>query len=411
MTRRAVITGIGVVAPNGIGTAPYWKATQTGLSGLRRISRFDVSSYSTQVAGEIDGFDARDFIEQRLIVATDRWTHTALAAAQMALEDAAFDPASRDPFDMSVVTASSSGGNEFGQREIQALWYNGPKFVSVFQSIAWFYAASTGQVSIRHGMKGACGVVMSEGAGGLDALSVARRTVRRGGDVVVAGGTEAPVSPYALVCQMANGLLSTSPDPETAYRPFDAQASGYVPGEGGAMMLIEDLEHARSRGVPQIYAEIAGHGATQDAYHHSRPAPDGRQYARAMARAIADAGLQPDDIDVVFADAFGVPSYDAIEATALRQVFGDRAEKVPVTAPKTMVGRLYAGGAALDVATAALGLRDDVLPPTIHVDQLADGCQLNLVREATRGELRQVLVAARGFGGFNSAIVLRKLGD
>lgn len=404
MSRRAVITGIGVVAPNGIGTEAFWQATCAGESGIDRIQRFDPSPYATRFAGEVDGFEPTNYIEQRLVVQTDRWTWMALAASKMALEDADFDPETYDdPYKMSVITSSSSGGNEFGQREIQALWGKGPRFVGAYQSIAWFYAASTGQIAIRHLMKGPCGVVVSEGAGGLDALSQARRYIRRGVELAVCGGTEAPIGPYALTCQLQNGLLSQE-DARDAYRPFDRRAGGYFPGEGGAIMVVEHADHARSRSAPRVYAEIIGHGATQDGYHHARPAPDGRQLARAMRLALEDAGTAPEEIDAVFADGMGAPEWDAIEAKAIHDVFGDRS-KIPVTVPKSMVGRLYSGGAALDVACAALALRDGVLPPTVNVDE---GYDLNLVTDGERElDLNNVLVVARGFGGFNSAMVLR----
>jgi minimal PKS chain-length factor (CLF/KS beta) len=408
VTRRAVITGIGVVAPIGIGTEQYWNATREGQNGVAQITRFDPSKYATQLAGEVRDFDAAKFIEQRLIVQTDRWTWMALAATQMALDDAGFEPKNYDPYQMSVITASSSGGNEFGQREIQSLWGKGPLFVGAYQSIAWFYAATTGQISIKYAMKGPSSVIVTEGAGGLDTLAHARRTIRRGVDVVVGGGTEGPIGPYALTCQLQNGLLSGEPDPSAAYRPFDARANGYVPGEGGAILLIEDAEHAQRRGAPHIYGEIVGHAATQDAYHYAKSAPDGQQYGRAMGLAMKDAGVSPSDIDAVFADAAGTLEGDAAETAALRGVLGQRATTVPVTAPKSMVGRLYAGGASLDIATALLAMRDGCIPPTINHDTPAATCDLNIITQTQPGDLNTVLVAARGFGGFNSAVVLRK---
>jgi minimal PKS chain-length factor (CLF/KS beta) len=409
MSRRAVITGLGVVAPNGIGVEAYWEATKQGRSGIKRISRFDPSRYATQLAGEVQEFEPTDYIERRLIVQTDRFTWMALAATQMALEDAGLDSAVHEPYDMSVITASGSGGNEFGQREIENLWGKGAKFVGAYQSIAWFYAASTGQVSIKHGMKGPCSVLVSDGAGGLDALAHARRTVRTGTPIVVVGGTEAPIGPYVLTCQMQNGHLSTERDPAAAYRPFDARANGYVPGEGGALFLVEDLRYAQERGARRIYAEIVGHAATNDAYHYLKPAPDGRQLARAMALAIAQAGLSPGDIDVIFADALGCSEWDALEAKAIKEVFGTHARHVPVTAPKSMVGRLYAGGAALDAATALLAMRDGCIPPTINLEQPADECDLSFVTGGARAtEVEVALVNARGFGGFNSSLVLRR---
>jgi 3-oxoacyl-(acyl-carrier-protein) synthase len=404
-----VITGLGVVAPNGIGTENWWTATKAGTNGIRRIESFDPSSYPSQLAGEVDGFDAADYIDQRLIVQTDRWTHMALAATQMALEDAQFDPTAEgaDPYRMSVITSSSSGGNEFGQKEIQNLWGKGPLFVGAYQSIAWFYAATTGQIAIKYGMKGPCGVVVQEGAGGLEALWHSRRNIIRGVDFVVSGGTEAPIGPYALTCQLTNGRLSSESEPAAAYRPFDAAANGYVPGEGGAIIIVEDREHASRRGAPHVYGEVAGYGATNDAHHPKQSPSDGTQLARAMRLALERAGVGPDDVDAVFADAAGVPEADAAEAQAINDVFGGR--DVPVTAPKTMVGRLYAGGAALDVAAALLAMRDGVLPPTTNLDTPADGCELAFVTGGARDtQLDTVLVNSRGFGGFNGALVLRR---
>jgi 3-oxoacyl-(acyl-carrier-protein) synthase len=409
--RRAVFTGIGVVAPNGSDTSSWWEATKKGQSGIDRIKRFDPSKYDTQLAGEVEDFEPESYIDKRLMVQTDRWTWMAMAATQMAFEDAKFDPEEQDPWTMGVVTASSSGGNEFGQREIQALWEKGPGFVGAYQSIAWFYAATTGQISIKHGMKGTCGVVVSEGTGGLEALQHSRRVIRRGVEHVVSGGLEAPIGPYAITCQMRNGFLSPERDPAGAYRPFDARANGYVPGEGGAILMLETPERAQERGAPQIYGELAGYGATNDAHHYGRPAPDGKQYVRAMEIALKDAGVGPDEVDVVFADGAGTPEADAIEAAAIKEVFGKRGTEVPVTVPKTMVGRLYAGGASLDAATALLSMRDGVIPPTINLDEPAEGCDLNFVTgSAQKADVGTALIAARGYGGFNSALVLRRAG-
>lgn len=408
--RRLVFTGVGVVAPTGRDASTWWDATLAGTCGIRPITRFDTSKYAATLAGSVEGFEPTDFIEQRLVVQTDRWTWMALAAAQMAIDDAGFDPSTVDPYAVSVITASSSGGNEFGQREIQNLWGKGPIFVGAYQSIAWFYAATTGQIGIRYGMKGASGVVLAEGAGGLEAVAQARRAVRRGSDVVVTGGLEAPIGPYALTCQLRTGRLSTATEAADAFRPFDRRANGYVAGEGGAILIAESLQEARARGAARLYAEVAGYGATNDAYHWSRPAPDGAQYTRAIRLALADANVQPDEVDVVFADAAGVPDDDAAETAAISTVFGKRTP--PVTAPKTTVGRLYAGGAALDVAAALFSIRDGVVPPTIHLDELAEGCDLDVVTGSSRTlPVRTALVLARGYGGFNAALVLRAVED
>jgi 3-oxoacyl-(acyl-carrier-protein) synthase len=400
---RVVVTGIGVTAPNGVGTEAYWAATLNGKSGIARITHLDPERYPARVAGVVQEFDAAEHVPSRLIVQTDHWTHLGLAATAMALADAGVDPAGLPEYEMAVVTASSSGGNEFGQREIERLWSKGPEYVGAYQSIAWFYAATTGQVSIRYGMRGPCGVICAEQAGGLDVAAQARRLLRREARVVVTGGTDASRSPYALVAQLSSGMLSTRDDPVRAYLPFDADACGHVPGEGGAMLIAEGERDARERGA-EPYGVIAGYGSAFD----PRPVP-GRprrtNLARAIRLALDDARVRPDQVDVIFADALGVPEFDLLEAAAIREVFGPRA--VPVTAPKTMTGRLYGGGAALDLAAALLALRDGVIPPTVGVTAPAPGCDLDLVLGAARETpLRTALVLARGYGGFNSALVV-----
>ncbi|ATB29586.1 ketosynthase chain-length factor [Melittangium boletus] len=403
---RAVITGISAIAPNGLGVRAWWDATLSGRGGLQRPTRFDPGLYPIQLAGEVRDFNPSQLVDGRLIVQTDLWTQFGLAAASMALEDARLDPRKMQAYEMSVISASSSGGNEFGQREIERLWSKGPQFVSVYQSIGWFYAASTGQLSIKYGMKGTCSSVVSEQAGGLDAVGHARRVLRNGARMALAGGTEAPLSPYALTCQLSHGLLSHRAEPSRAYVPFDTEACGYVPGEGGAMFILEDEAAARARGVERLYGEIAGYAATFD----PRPG-SGREPGlyRAAEQALADAGIAPKDIDVVFADAAGIPALDRIEAEALIRLFGPRG--VPVTAPKTMTGRLYAGGAALDVVAALLTITDSVIPPTMGTRELAPGCDLDLVLDKPRkAPVSTALVLARGFGGFNSAVVVRRTG-
>jgi act minimal PKS chain-length factor (CLF/KS beta) len=303
---------------------------------------------------------------------------------------------------MGVITASSSGGFEFGQRELQALWSKGGRYVSAYQSFAWFYAVNSGQISIRNGMRGPSGVVVSDQAGGLDAIAQARRQIRKGTAVVMSGGIDASICPWGWVAQMAGGRLSTSDDPERAYLPFDARARGHVPGEGGALLVMENLENARARGAAFVYGEIAGYGSTMDPQPGSGRPPGLR---KAIELALADADAAPDEIDVVFADAAAVPELDRIEAETICGVFGPRA--VPVTAPKTMTGRLYSGAAPLDVAAAFLTMRDGVIPPSVGITPDPE-YQLDLVvgqgRPAT---VRSALVIARGHGGFNSALVVR----
>jgi len=392
---RAVITGIGVIAPSGLTAEEHWRSTLAG--------ELHVGYHDDMLKGQVSGFAAEGLVDPRLIIQTDRWSWMSLAATRMALDDAKYDPAGHDPYATSVVLAAGSGGNEFGQKEIQALWSRGRAAVSAYQSIAWFYAASVGQTSILHGTKGPNSVLVSEGAGGLDSLGVARRIIRRGTPAVIAGGTEAPLSPYALVCQHTSGRLTASRDPRTGYRPFDADANGYAPGEGGAVLVVEAAATAAERGAQQVYGEIAGYAATHDGHHPEEPAPDSTQLARAMRKALADADVTPDEVGFVVADGAGTPALDALEAAAIRAVFG---RPVPVTAPQGFVGRLCSGGAALNVATALLALRDGVVPAVGNLSR--PGHELDLVREPRRLAADVVLVNARGFGGFNSSIVLKR---
>nr|WP_026341945.1 ketosynthase chain-length factor [Actinomadura atramentaria] len=398
---RAAITGVGVTAPNGLGTEAFWKATLAGESGIDRITRFVPDGYPARLAGEVPGFVAADHLPSRLIPQTDHMTRLALVAAAWALEDAGLDPAELPEYEMGVVTASSSGGFEFGQGELANLWAKGSQYVSAYQSFAWFYAVNSGQISIRHGMRGPSGVVVSDQAGGLDALAQGCRQIRRGSRIIVSGGVDGSLCPWGWVAQLAGGRLSTADDPARAYLPFDADAAGHVPGEGGALLILEDVESARERGV-RGYGEIAGYAATFDPRPGSGREPGLR---RAIELALRDAGAEPGDIGVVFADAAGAPDLDRAESAAIGAVFGPRG--VPVTAPKTMTGRLYSGAASLDVVAALLALRDGVIPPTVNVEpDPAHG--LDLVVGAPRpAALRTALVLARGEGGFNSALVVR----
>lgn len=401
MTATAVVTGMGVAAPNGLGTEAFWAATLSGRSGIDRITRFDPTQYPARLAGEVSGFRAEDHLPGRLLPQTDHMTRMALVAADWALADAGVDPARLPEFGMGVTTASSSGGFEFGQRELEKLWRDGPRHVSAYQSFAWFYAVNTGQIAIRHGMRGPSSVLVSDQAGGLDALGQARRQIRKGSTLVVSGGVDSGLCPWGWVAQLASGRLSVNDDPTRAYLPFDADASGYVPGEGGAVLVVEDARSARRRSC-RVYGEVAGYAATFDPRPGSGREPGLR---RAIELAIADADAAPSDVDAVFADAAGTPELDREEAMAIATVFGPCG--VPVAAPKTMTGRIYSGGAPLDVAAALLAIRDGVIPPAVHV-VAADHYELDLVAwPPRRVPVRTALVLARGHSGFNSALVLR----
>jgi act minimal PKS chain-length factor (CLF/KS beta) len=396
----AVITGLGVAAPNGLGAEKFWSATRADHNGIARITRFDPQQYPVTLAGEVPDFDATQHLPSRLLPQTDHMTRLALVAADEALLDAAFVVDESCALDVGVVTASSAGGFEFGQKELQALWGRGSKHVSAYQSFAWFYAVNSGQISIRHGLRGHSGVLVSEQAGGLDAIGQARRQLRKGATMVVAGGVDGAICPWGLAAQLTSGRLSTGADPDTAYRPFATDACGHVPAEGGALFTVENGAAAAARGA-HVYAGVAGYAATFDPPPGSDRPPG---LERAIRLALADAGVAADAVDVVFADGAAVPELDRAEARALASVFGPAG--VAVCVPKARLGRLAAGGGSLDVACALLAMRDGILPPTSGVVP-DDTYELDLVTEARVQPIHTTLVLARGHGGFNSALVLR----
>ncbi|MGW7101669.1 ketosynthase chain-length factor [Streptomyces sp. NPDC054838] len=404
--RRAAVTGIGVIAPNGLSTDAFWKATREGINVLGRITREGCDHLPLRVAGEVRAFEPATAVEERFLVQTDRFTHFAMAAADSALEDAQLGQAATgdEPFSVGVVTAAGSGGGEFGQRELQQLWGKGSRFVGPYQSIAWFYAASTGQISIRRGFKGPCSVVAADEAGGLDALAHAARAVRRGTDVIVAGSTEAPLAPYSMVCQLGYPELSTEPDPDRAYRPFTSAACGFVPAEGGAMLVVEAEDSARERGAA-VRAIVAGHAATFTGASCWEASREG--LARAIEGALAEAGCAAEEVDVVFADALGVPEADRAEALAIADALGRHGRRVPVTAPKTGIGRGYCAAPVLDAAAAVLAMEYGVIPPTPNIFDICHDLDLVTTR-ARAAELRTALVLSRGLMGSNSALVLRR---
>ncbi|MFE0257167.1 ketosynthase chain-length factor [Streptomyces sp. NPDC059010] len=404
-TRRTAVTGIGVVAPNGLHQDTYWKSVKEGTSVLDRITREGCEHLPLRVAGEVRGFDPSALIEETFLVQTDKFTHFALAAADAALQDAGLSSTAADsPYSVGVVTAAGSGGGEFGQRELQKLWGKGSRFVGPYQSIAWFYAASTGQISIRKGFKGPCGVVASDEAGGLDAVAHAAGAVRRGTDVVVVGAAEAPLAPYSGVCQLGYPELSTVADPARAYRPFTSAACGFVPAEGGAVLVVEDLDRAQRRAAV-VRATVAGHGATFTGASRWDLSREG--LAHAITGALDEAGCAPEEIDVVFADAMGIPEADRAEALALADALGRHGTEVPVTAPKSGIGRAYCGAPLLDIVAAVLAMEHGQIPPTPGVFDICH--DIDLVTTAARpAELRTALVLSRGLMGSNSALVLRR---
>jgi 3-oxoacyl-(acyl-carrier-protein) synthase len=408
MSREAVITGIGVAAPAGIGRNAFWDGVLSGESFLAPVTRFDTTKFSSKVAGVVSDFQPASFIDPRIIAQTDRWTHFDLVCAKEALADAGLDLQQEEPTRIGAVFAASTGGNEFGQQQLHLCWEKGPRYVSAYQSIAWFYAASIGQVSIQNGIRGYGRNICAEAAGGLIALAHATKIIEQGMcDVVVVGGSEAPVAPYAFACYQTSGQISPETGPYP-YRPFDATRSGAILGEGGAAFCVESKEHAQRRNA-SIYARIAGGGQSFDGQRTRGPESSGHQYARAMQQALRSAQIAPTEIDWVLCDGLGTQEGDSAEFKALQQVFGCDLASIPASAPKSLFGRLFNGASTVDVAMALLGLQADVILPTFGYTQPDPNCLLDCVPNEPRSQrMKNILVGARGFGGFNSSLIISK---
>lgn len=407
--RRVVITGLGVVAPNGLGKAAFWQATKQGVSGITSVQRFTVNDLPIQVAGEISDFAADGVIDRKLARRTDRVTHFALVAMHEALADARLALEQEDPHRVGAVIACTLGGVEFVFNEIAAAYTRGPRAMSAYTAIAWLPVANVGQASIRYGIQGYCKTPVNDTVGGLDALGMAAGAIRRGAaEVIITGGCEALLHPFVFLALARKGYCATGADVH-AYRPFDRRAAGLVLAEGAGMCILEEYEHARRRGAP-IYGEVIGYGQTNDAHALDSPSADGAQYARAINQAMQAGNIAFQDIGYVSLDGRAVPASDQGEAEALRLVFGSDLDRLPVSVPRTLTGHSYAAAGALDAITALLALEHGLIPPTINCQELDPRYGLDLVRDEARPFAQPVvLLGGRGVGGANVAIALRKV--
>ncbi len=406
--RRVVVTGMGVVAPNGIGKEAFWRDTSRGISGIRPIQRFPIHDLLVQVAGEIKDFQVVDYLDRKLANRTDRMTHLALTAVDEAMRDSCLALQEEAPDRVGAVIANTVGGVEFVIEQIQSLHVRGPRTMSAYTAIAWLQVANAGQVSLRYGLQGYCKAPINDTVGGLDALGVAYRAIRRGAaDVLIAGGCEAPLHPFVLIVLGHSGRLALGDDP-AAYRPFDRRANGLVLAEGAGICILEEYEHALRRGA-HIYGEIVGYDQTNDACTLHAPTIDGARYAQAMARAMQQGGLQACDLGYISLDGSALPAADLAEADALARIFGPDLDALPVSVPRTMTGHSFAAAGAIDTITALLALENGMIPPTINTSQISPVHRLNLVREPYRNDMQSALIAGRSISGVNSVLAIRKV--
>jgi 3-oxoacyl-(acyl-carrier-protein) synthase len=405
--RRVVITGIGVVAPNGIGKEAFWQATRQGISGIKPVQSSGTSA-AQWAAGSIPNFVAEEYAERKLLNRTDRMTHFAFAALQEAISDAQLTMEQENPQRVGAVIANSLGGIDFVLKQLQPLYTKGPRFISAYTAIAWLNAANVGQAAIRYNIQGYCKTPINDAVSGLDAMCIATSAIQRGAaDVILTGGCEAFLHPLILQAISFQGQCATTSD-VNAYRPFDRRAAGLLLAEGASICILEDYEHARQRNAP-IYGEIPGYGQTSDAAGLRIPSESGKYYARAMQLAMRAGNIQPEDIAYVQLDGRANPSSDRGEVAALHTALGDELARIPLSVPRTTIGHSYAAAGAIDTATALLALKHGYIPPTINCDELC--YDLDLVRDQMRAldeQRRVVLIGGRGIGGANTVLALKK---
>ena len=408
--RRAVVTGVGAVTPIGNDAATYWRNLVAGVSGVARISAYDASAEEVQIAAEVKDFDPRDFIDFKAARRMSRFSQLAVAAAAQAIADAGLQVTDANRNEIAVVVNTGGGGIgevALGERVFQA---QGGKRVSPFMVPMLSPSMAACQISIQNHLGGPVVTSVAACASGVQAFIEAQRMIEHGdADVVIAGGTESAILPVAFAALANMGALSKRNDePERASRPFDADRDGFVFGEGAAVMVVESAEHAARRGAT-ILAEIAGGGLTADAFHISAPEPSGSGAARAMTRALRDAGMQPGEIDYVAAHGTSTQLNDATETKAIRAAFGDHADRLAVSSNKSMIGHTLGAAGAMSAVAAVLAIRDGVIPPTINHETPDPDCDLdyvpNVARQAT---VNAAMVNGFGFGGQNAVAIFRR---
>ena len=407
--RKIAITGFGIVAPSGIGKRQFWANIKAGRSFVKKITRFDASLYPSHIAGQIDDLDAYTHVAERLLKKMDAFSHMALIASEMALQDAGIDIQKEDPNLVGIFLGNAIGGWLYAETELRDLYREGREGVSPYMASAWFPAAPQGQVSIYYGIKGFSKTIVSDRASSLMALGYARKTLSKDKlNLILAGGMEAPVTPYALLCCNTYGCLSKNNDnPQSAYRPFDKKRDGFVIGEGAGIMTMENIERAKARNA-NIQAVISGYGVTCDGKNRIDPATDGRELSRAIKMALDDAKVAPGAIDYISLDGLACDDWDTGELKAIKAVFGSDAKRIPLSCPKSMFGNLLGASGAVDVITTILAMEHNLVPPTINLDEPAVNGLNFIKKEAKEYKIHKALVISRGRGGINSALVVEK---
>lgn len=408
--KKVAITGLGIVSPSGLDKRKFWANVKAGRSAVKRIDRFDASKYPSHMAGHVQELEAYSNVSSRLLKKIDLFSHMGLVASEMAIKDAGLDLSKEDLKRCGIFMGNAIGGWLYAETELRDLYREGREGVSPFMASAWFPAAPQGQISIHYGIKGYSKTVVSDRASSLMAIGYAAKNINHGiNDFIFAGGMEAPVTPYALLCCNTSGRMSKrNEEAETAYRPFDKSRDGFAIAEGAGILILEPPSRVEQRKV-RVYANIIGYATTTDAVDRIEPASDGVELARAIRMALEDAELEPSQIDYICADGAGSQLSDISETRAIKQAFNGYSKKIPVTAPKAVFGNMLGACGALDVVTTVLAMEHSIIPPTINYTSPDPECDLDYCpNHAQEKEIKNALVINRGRGGINCVLVLQK---
>jgi 3-oxoacyl-[acyl-carrier-protein] synthase II len=409
--RRVVITGMGVVTPLGQTVAQYWDGLIAGRSGIGPLTLFDATQYSSRIAGECRGFNIEQWVSDgRIAKRMDRFAQFALASAIQAVSDAGLNVSAEDPYRIGVIVGSGIGGISELQNQHLRLLDKGPSKISAFTIPKLMLNAGSGNISIHFGTRGPSIAVVTACASATNAMGDAMRSIQRGEtDIVITGGTEAAVVEISVAAFGAMHALSTrNNDPTRASRPFDKDRDGFVLSEGAGILVFEELQHARKRGA-RIYAEVLGYGMSSDGGHIAQPDETGAGAAAAMRYCLADAKLRPDQLDYINAHGTGTALGDVAETKAVKQVFGDRAYKIPISSTKSAVGHLLGASGGVELVAMVMALHSGIVPPTINLDEPDPECDLDYVpNQARQVKVRMAMSNSFGFGGHNACLLVGK---
>ncbi len=408
---RVAVTGLGAISPVGIGKDKFWSALTAGTNGIGRITQFDATDYTCQIAGEVQDFDPAQFIDKKELKRMDRYTQFALAATRLAFDDAKLDATQLDGDRAGVFVGTGIGGMDTLHNQYQKLFERGPSRISPFFIPMMIANMAAGNIAIAFKLRGPCECIVTACASGTNAIGDAFRTIQRGdADLMFAGGTEAAISPAGVAgfAQMKALCSDHNDDPAHASRPFDKNRSGFVMGEGAGIIVLERLEHALARGA-HIYAEIVGYGRNDDAYHITTPAPGGHTQSTCMKLALDDAGLKPEDIDYINAHGTSTQFNDRSETEAIKLLFGAHAYKLAVSSTKSMTGHMLGAAGGIEAVATILSIETGIIHPTINYDTPDDGLDLNYVPNVAQTRTVNAAISnSFGFGGHNACVAFRK---